>query len=918
MRLAWVMLVIIALPAGAATFIVDSTRDVVDAMPGDGTCATAASRCTLRAAIQEANAVPGADVVTLPAGTLALSLAGADEEAGATGDLDVTESLMLQGAGIDVTVLSGAQLDRVVDVHSVGFQVQDLTVADGSAVGGGGVRVRGASPRIDRVVIRDCSSNGDGGGLLATGGRLTMTDSLMLRNTAAGRGGGLCASEGSLRRCRLLENVASHGAGGGAWLGDAFTESEVRECEIASNSAISGGGLNIGTGLVIDTTVRGNRAAPGVPAPSYCLGGGVYVEGMTTRLENVTITGNAVAPSADMFQSGGGGLATGQPTHASLRHVTVTDNEASFGGGLSTFGYSYLANTIVVGNRADNSPDVFRDIVLQGPSLIGVVGGALISGDLGELIVDPGASVEPLADNGGFAPTHALAVGSPAIDAAASARCAHHDGSPMTADQRGAPRPLDGDGDGVAECDLGAYELEGAPDPCGPRSGNWCDVAGPACSARAGGPGLSDCGDRVLDNWSFDEGTYCLDCPYTFYALVECGREMHLPLRDMEGARVTVTEVLSGRPATLRCLNDAAKGVPLTVLDCISSGEGLGFAPAFDESVAVGGTIGWGFPDCVVGSDLTCTDVPAGGGPVDRLSPGEYQTMDCYVAAPTGLCGLYRIDVDSGGYVWDLFANCEGSATPQFRIFFDCAEALTAFNPLPELALANLVVSGTCPDLEVGFDLQNLGCTDYAGPVTVSVTADCIPPIEVALDIPGPIPANGSVPVTSPFLLACDATLTVTVDPMDAIAECTESGSVASCNQASGVHSLSAPVACCPVGGTPPEVSGLLLSRAGTSLTCTWSAAPAVDGYRVLRGGIDTLWLTRAYDHAADDDIGAGACDVQATTLTDPDDAALDGERRYYLVVAWSRCGGDGPAGFADTGAAQPEIAARLPTPSCP
>src|SRR5438034_3722196 len=58
-------------PTRAATFNVNSTTDAVDAHPGDGACATAAPTpvCTLRAAIQEANALRGADVINLQAQT---------------------------------------------------------------------------------------------------------------------------------------------------------------------------------------------------------------------------------------------------------------------------------------------------------------------------------------------------------------------------------------------------------------------------------------------------------------------------------------------------------------------------------------------------------------------------------------------------------------------------------------------------------------------------------------------------------------------------------------------------------------------------------------------------------------------------------------------------------------------------------
>ena len=58
----------------------------------------------------------------------------------------------------------------------------------------------------------------------------------------------------------------------------------------------------------------------------------------------------------------------------------------------------------------------------------------------------------PLQANGGDTATHALLRGSPAIDAADDAAC------PAT-DQRGFGRPADGDGDGVAGCDVGAYEF---------------------------------------------------------------------------------------------------------------------------------------------------------------------------------------------------------------------------------------------------------------------------------------------------------------------------------------------------------------------------------------------------------------------------------------------------------------------------
>ena len=84
--------------ATAQTFNVNWIEDAADFNPGDGVCRIhlISSHCSLRAAIQEANALPGEDtIILLPNVTYNLTIAGTGENNSATGDLDITDSLII-------------------------------------------------------------------------------------------------------------------------------------------------------------------------------------------------------------------------------------------------------------------------------------------------------------------------------------------------------------------------------------------------------------------------------------------------------------------------------------------------------------------------------------------------------------------------------------------------------------------------------------------------------------------------------------------------------------------------------------------------------------------------------------------------------------------------------------------------------
>ena len=112
--------------ASAATFSVNSYVDSVDMTPGNGTCADSAGRCTLRAAILEANALPGPDTILAPPGVYNMTLGGANEDLGLTGDLDIFSDVTIIGLG---TTRIESQVGRVIHVLSGNVSITGLTRA---------------------------------------------------------------------------------------------------------------------------------------------------------------------------------------------------------------------------------------------------------------------------------------------------------------------------------------------------------------------------------------------------------------------------------------------------------------------------------------------------------------------------------------------------------------------------------------------------------------------------------------------------------------------------------------------------------------------------------------------------------------------------------------------------------------------
>src|SRR2546427_953754 len=105
--------IVLAVPVGVigVSFTVDDTTDAVDADLTDGICRTITGTCSLRAAIQQANASTGTeDTVVLADGgiyTLTILDGGLDEAFAASGDLDIRDDLVITVANSGRATIAG-------------------------------------------------------------------------------------------------------------------------------------------------------------------------------------------------------------------------------------------------------------------------------------------------------------------------------------------------------------------------------------------------------------------------------------------------------------------------------------------------------------------------------------------------------------------------------------------------------------------------------------------------------------------------------------------------------------------------------------------------------------------------------------------------------------------------------------------
>jgi len=410
--------------AATLTFQVTTTTDAPDASPGDGICADAAGQCTLRAAVQEADAQPSGSAITIlvPAGTFPLKL----------GVLSLTaNTIAVQGASGGATTVNGRNASQVFNVSpAASVTLGQLTIIHGNASLGGGIQNAGTLMLTNSTVA--ASAAGNGGGIYnVQGGILALADTTVSQNVAGRDGGGIANNGGTLQLSlsTVSGNKASQAGGG---IVNFFGTVSISQSTIAGNAASGpnsegGGGIANGDGtLTVDkSTISGNSTNSGT-------GGSAIFNILTTSVSNSTISGNmSPKTSASVLSS----------DSLTLSYVTIAANSS----GIVNTATVTATGTIIAGST--QGPNCFGNRI-QEPFGFNLDSGTSCRLSQPTDLTGTDPLLAPLASNGGPTQTQALEAGSPAIDHGGTSA----NGCPPT-DQRGVTRPQ-----GPA-CDIGAFEF---------------------------------------------------------------------------------------------------------------------------------------------------------------------------------------------------------------------------------------------------------------------------------------------------------------------------------------------------------------------------------------------------------------------------------------------------------------------------
>lgn len=443
--------------ASIITVNITGDGDNLDPNSGcDTDAATSGEQCSLRAAVQRANALAGDDEITF---NIPATQPNCDPS---SGHCSINLFQPLPDLSTNVRIVSPVMDKITVRRNGAGGDFRVFRVTSASEVTFSGIRVENGKP----------SGIAAGGAIAHDGtGIVNVVDSIFNDNI----GGTIVASGGALANnnngtmnvvnCFFADNHATSSGGaivnGGSGtlnlIGSIVLHNDVAVPVVAGTNGSGGGVSNINNGTlnITNTVIADNKVDGGDSSTSVMRGAGVMNAGNGT----VNVTGSVI--SNNFARNDGGGISNTAGT-LNVSNSTITQNRG-MGGGI--FGQGTIKSSIVAKNNAGPfaGSDVSGAFISEGFNLIGVADGGtgfIAANDLKGTIAAP---LDPKFDpNGVSLPGMPLPVpglplcGSPAIDKGSS------DG--LTTDLRGAgfPRIVDDpDESNTADgADIGAFERQ--------------------------------------------------------------------------------------------------------------------------------------------------------------------------------------------------------------------------------------------------------------------------------------------------------------------------------------------------------------------------------------------------------------------------------------------------------------------------
>ncbi len=354
----------------AATFTVNSTADT-----NDNVCD--ATDCTLREAVEAANALAGDD--TIDFSTAVFGATPQTITLGGTELLVNTGRLVIFGVGANLLTIDGNNQSRIFYVDTpAALAIVNLTVTNGLGVGndngfGGGIANRGLLA-VDGCVITNNTASTGGGGILNELGIVQIFSSTISNNTTGTFGGGIRSNIGDLtiedstfdnntvnsfggsiemtRGIAVINNTnitnSNSSLIGGGIVAQGTSAATKATLEI-NNSNISGNNANNSAGGILtfftDATVDNTKFNDNTAGVA---GGGIRHDSGNFFMTNSTINNNAITNGGQ-----GGGVANAGP-FAAVSSTISNNSVIGFGGGIYNFGSGQVAldNSTVSGNNA--------------------------------------------------------------------------------------------------------------------------------------------------------------------------------------------------------------------------------------------------------------------------------------------------------------------------------------------------------------------------------------------------------------------------------------------------------------------------------------------------------------------------------------------------------------------------------------